>query len=97
MKNLLHIHYRLAFIICLAVSIGLLITSFLMPPTGEIHPSVLKGAAELMFYPALAFAAKALAEGKSAKVQHGSTVVSIGDDDDLEVIDNKEDIEEDED
>ena len=68
-----------------------------MPPTGEIHPSVLKGAAELMFYPALAFAAKALAEGKSAKVQHGSTVVSIGDDDDLEVIDNKEDIEEDED
>lgn len=83
MASTAHRHYLVAFYITLGVAIGLLITSFLLPPQGEINPSVLRGVAELCFWPALSFIAKALQEGKTARLQHGNTTVTVGDDDDL--------------
>lgn len=81
MKALAHRHYLVAFYVTLGVAIGLLITSFLLPPQGEIHPSVLRSAALLCFWPALAFVHVAMKSGKTARLQHGNTTVTVGDDD----------------
>lgn len=81
MTRFIHSHYLIAFFVTLGVAIGLLITSFLLPPQGEINPSVLRAVAELCFWPALAFVAKALQEGKVARLHHGNTTVVVGDDD----------------
>lgn len=86
MKNLFRNHYLIAFFATLIISVTLLCVSFTLPPEGEISPSVLKATAELMFYPALAFAAKALADGKTAKIKHGQTSVSIGNEEDNEIL-----------
>ena len=71
-------HYIISFFICLGISAGLIITSFFIPPKGEISPSVLQGVGELFLYPALAFGAKALEEGRSAKITHGKTTFVVG-------------------
>lgn len=81
MTSFIHSHYLIAFFVTLGVAIALLITSFLLPPQGEINPSVLRAVAELCFWPALAFIAKALQDGKTAKLHHGNTTVVVGDDD----------------
>lgn len=75
-------HYILAFFISLGISAGLIITSFIIPPKGEISPSVLQGVGELFLYPALAFGAKALEEGRTARIQRGNTSIIVGDDKD---------------
>lgn len=72
-------HYIIAFFVSLGISIGLLTTSFFLPPTGRIEPSVLQATGELFFWPSLAFAAKAVEEGKNARIQRGKTTVEVGD------------------
>lgn len=81
-------HYFVAFFVTLAVSIGLLVTSFLMPPQGKIDPSVLQGTAIVFCWPALAFAAKALDDNKKVKISTKVGTVTVGhssDDDQGEV------------
>lgn len=73
-------HYIIAFFASLTVSAGLIITSFFLPPKGEIHPSVLQGVGELFLFPTLAFAAKAVEEGRKAKIVHGKTTFVVGSD-----------------
>ena len=72
-------HYIWAFAISLTISIGLIVTSFFVPPMGEIAPSVLQAVGELFLWPSLAFAAKAVEEGKKARIQRGKTTVEVGD------------------
>lgn len=72
-------HYIIAFFVSLGISIGLLITSFFLPPKGQISPSVLQATGELFLWPSLAFAAKAVEEGKNARIQRGKTTVEVGD------------------
>ena len=72
-------HYIWAFAISLTISIGLIVTSFFVPPMGEIAPSVLQAVGELFLWPSLAFAAKAVEEGKNARIQRGKTTVEVGD------------------
>ena len=72
-------HYIWAFAISLTISIGLIVTSFFIPPMGEIAPSVLQAVGELFLWPSLAFAAKAVEEGKNARIQRGKTTVEVGD------------------
>lgn len=67
MKNLLANHYIIAFMSTLAISVGMLIASFLLPPKGTIDPSALKATAELFMWPTLAFGAKAVCEFKKCK------------------------------
>lgn len=76
-----HHHYLIAFYVTLLLAAGLLITSFFLPPQGEIDPSTLRAAALLCFWPALAFIHEALKAGKVARLQHGNTTVTVGDDD----------------
>lgn len=75
-------HYIISFFICLGISAGLIITSFYLPPKGEVHPSTLQAVGELFLYPTLAFGAKALEEGKNARIQRGNTTITVGDDKD---------------
>lgn len=79
-------HYIWAFAISLTISIGLIVTSFFIPPMGEIAPSVLQAVGELFLWPSLAFAAKAVEEGRKAKIVHGKTTFVVGSDNNEEVV-----------
>jgi len=61
------------------IAVGLLITSFIIPPTGEISPSVLQGIAELFAFASLGTVIKAIDRGAGAKIKHHDLEVEIGD------------------
>lgn len=60
-------------------TIGLLVTSFIVPPTGEISPSVLKGVAILFAFATLAEVREAVREGMGVKLTHGETTIEVRD------------------
>ena len=60
-------------------TIGLFTASFIVPPTGEIHASVLRAAALLFAFATLAEAREAIREGLGVKLTHGQTTVEIHD------------------
>ena len=74
----------MAFAVCLAVSIGLIVGGFFVPPKGVIDGSVLTGVGELFGFAALAQIHSLVARGKGVKIQHGTTSVSVGDEEDLD-------------
>lgn len=90
MKNTARNHYLIAFWTTLCISIGLLIGGFFMPPQGEIDGSLLEATGLLFLWPALSFGNKALEEGKVARIQKGNTVITVGDDDGPEPIEENE-------
>lgn len=90
MKNTARNHYLIAFWCTLAISIGLLIGGFFMPPQGEVDGSVLESVGLLFLWPALAFGNKALEEGKVARIQKGNTTITVGDPDGPEPIEEGE-------
>ena len=63
------------------ISAGLLIASFIVPPTGVIDPSVLRGAGMLFGFAALFVAREAFLEGMGIKLTHGETTIEIKDQD----------------
>ena len=67
--------------VCITTTIGLFITSIVMPPKGEIPPSVIKGATLLFAFASLATLREAIREGIGAKLTHGNTVLEIKDTD----------------
>lgn len=78
MKECLRNHYFVAFFSTLVVSVGLLLTSFFLPPQGKIDPSVLQATAIIFCWPALAFAAKALDDNKKVKISTKVGTVTVG-------------------
>lgn len=60
-------------------TIGLFAASFVVPPTGEISPSVLKAAALLFAFATLAEAREAIREGLGVKLTHGHTTIEVHD------------------
>lgn len=62
-------------------ALGLFISSFLVPPMGEISPSVLKAGAEIFAFAALIEAREAILEGLGIKLTHGDTTIEIKDTD----------------
>lgn len=72
-------NYYVAFWCTLIISLTLIIGGFILPPRGQIDPSVLTATGEIFLWPALAFAAKSLEEGKTAKIRKGDAEFSIGD------------------
>lgn len=77
-------HYLVAFWLSLVISLCLIIGGFFSPPQGVVHGSILESAGIIFLYPALAFGAKALEEHNKVKISHGSTTISIGQDNDIE-------------
>lgn len=59
------------------ISIGLIITSFILPPTGVIDSSVLGGVGEIMGIFAIWVVVKALDKGVDTKVSHNGTTIEV--------------------
>ena len=62
-------------------AIGLFTASFIVPPMGEIDPSVLKAGGIIFAFASLAEAREAIIEGLGVKVTHGSTTIEVKDQD----------------
>lgn len=67
------------FWVCLGFAIALIVAGFIVPPTGVVDGSVLKGVGELFGFAALYTVWLAIRRGVDAKVQHGNTSLTIGD------------------
>ena len=69
------------FIVLSLAAIILLSVSFIMPPMGVVDGSVLKAAAVLFGFAALATLMHAVDKGVGAKLEHGDTKLTIDGDD----------------
>ena len=69
----------ISFWVCLCTSLVLIALGFLVPPIGDIHPSVLTAVGELFGFATLAIVADAIKFGYDAKITHENTTVQIGD------------------
>lgn len=65
-------------------AIVLLAVAFILPPTAIIDKSVLTAVGELMGFGALWAVVKAIEKGTPATLKHGSTSLTLGDDNDGE-------------
>ena len=68
---------RLTFAICFFVSVGLIIGGFFVPPMGVIDGSVLTAVGELLLFPTLLYAYRAIELGLSVKFQKGDASLEI--------------------
>lgn len=65
--------------LCMLTTIGLFITSALLPPKGVIDPSMFRAAGYLFAFATLAVIREAIREGLGVKLTHGETTVQVGD------------------
>lgn len=72
--------HKRVFLICLIVALGLIITSFFIPPLAVVDGSVLAAVGEIFGFAALGEVAAAIERGHSATIQHGNTSISINKD-----------------
>lgn len=84
MRKIWHNTNKKAFWTTLIISIGLLVASFLVPPLGEISPSVLKGVAELGFFATLSVVLTAVEKGSDVKVTKGDITLEVDNPDQLQ-------------
>lgn len=66
------------FIILSTISVGLIITSFIVPPLGVIDPSVIAASGELLGWGALWTVWRALNAGHKTTIKHNNTDITIG-------------------
>lgn len=71
--------HNFAFYLCSIIALGLIITSFFLPPTGQIDPSVLAGSGEIWGFMALWAIIRALDKGSKAKIEHKGTTITVND------------------
>jgi len=67
--------------VCLLTTIGLFITSALVPPKGVIDPSMFKAAGYILAFATLIVLREAIREGLGVKLTHGDLTVEIKDQD----------------
>lgn len=67
--------------VCLIVTIGLFITSALLPPMGVIDPSMFRAAGFLGGFSTLIVIREAIREGLGVKLTHGNSSLEIKDKD----------------
>ena len=70
---------RVVFFLCLFLSMGLMVTGFMLPPEGTIDRSVIVSVGELFAFAALSAAMAAISKGKEIEVKHNNTSLTIGD------------------
>lgn len=68
---------KVAFWVCLTISISLLVASFILPPTGQIDSSVLAAVGELFGFVTLAVVIKALGKGSDVTIHKGDIDISL--------------------
>ena len=81
--------HNLPFHILTGIAIALIIISFVLPPTGEIDPSVLKGVGEIFGFLSLYTVVLAIEKGTGASFKKGDIELDIQEDHE-----NKEEAEE---
>ena len=69
--------HKNVFIICLIVSLGLIVTSFFIPPLAIVDGSVLAAVGEIFGFAALGEVAAAIERGHSASITHNNTTIEI--------------------
>lgn len=84
--------HRWTFVVCLALSIGLIIGSWFVPPRAVIDASVLAAVGEIFGFAALATVIQAIDKGHKATITKGDTTLTVGKDADEDK--NKELLEE---
>lgn len=65
------------FYITFALSVSLLVSGFLIPPTGVIDGSVLTAVGELLMFSVIARIPEAIKAGRNIKLQKGDSSVEI--------------------
>ena len=73
---------RIVTAICFVISVLLIIAGFLLPPMGVIDGSVLTAVGELLLFPVVIYAFRAIELGLEVKIQKGDTSVEIHKDED---------------
>lgn len=68
---------KIAFFVCLGVTIGLFIWGFFAPPKGVIDGSVLKAGGIILSFAVVAVGAQALSDGRKAVLKKGDTEITI--------------------
>ena len=68
---------RLTFVICFFVSVGLVVGGFFVPPMGVIDGSCLTAVGELLLFPTILYAYRAIELGLTVKFNHGDTSIEI--------------------
>ena len=64
---------------CLTTTIGLFVTSAIMPPKGVVDPSMFKAAGYLFGFATLFVLREAIREGLGVKLTHGDTTIEVKD------------------
>ena len=75
---------KIAFWVCLAISTTLLVASFIIPPTGVIDPSVLRGVGEIFAFSVLYVVIEALNRGTDVTLQKGDVNLHLNNPDKVE-------------
>jgi hypothetical protein len=70
-------YHNVAFWVCLAVSLFLIITAFFIPPKAVVDSSVIACVGELFAYASLSAFLWALSKGVDAKITKGDTEIKI--------------------
>ena len=68
---------RITFAICFFLSVGLIVGGFFVPPMGVIGGSCLTAVGELLLFPTLLYAYRAVELGLRVKFQKGETSIEI--------------------
>lgn len=68
---------KIAFWVCLSISTTLLVVSFILPPTGKIDPSVLRGVGEMFAFAVLYSVIEALNKGTDVTLHKGDIDITL--------------------
>ena len=68
---------RITFAICFFISVALIVCGFIVPPLGVIDPSCLTAVGELLLFPIILYAYRAIELGLTVKFNHGDTSIEI--------------------
>ena len=68
---------RITFAICFFVSVALIVCGCIVPPLGAIDPSCLTAVGELLLFPTILYAYRAIELGLTVKFNHGDTSIEI--------------------
>ena len=88
LKNIWEHMHKKVFFLCLAISIGLIVSSWFVPPMAVIDASVLAAVGEIFAFAALATVIEGIDKGQKATLNKGDMSLTIGKD--KEEIENKE-------
>ena len=68
---------KVSFWVTLITSIVLIITSFFLPPTGSVDPTVMASVGELFAFGTLGTVLTAISKGADVTLQHNNTSVTL--------------------